>query len=198
MSEVNVKIGTVVNGITIESHRAMQVKIADLAMENDELKKRIAELEELRARCSRCNGTELDEAIKECQQAFLAESAVPVWIAPGKWVENHYADGDTYHALISKVELDKIRYSKVNGKLSDSWDTLEQVKKGKPFTPPPCPQLPNGFDGKIHHPAIKFAGVTSSVHGWIAMMEASPDNWGNQEERLAVLIAYRDHIEKWG
>ena len=189
MSEVNVKIGTVVNGITIESHRAMQVKIADLAMENDELKKRIAELEELRARCSRCNGTELDEAIKECQQAFLAESAVPVWIAPGKWVEF----SGNRQTKIKSVTAEYVYYE--NGE----YNGIEYVKSySKPFTPPPCPQLPNGFDGKIHHPAIKFAGVTSSVHGWIAMMEASPDNWGNQEERLAVLIAYRDHIEKWG
>ena len=119
----------------------------------------------------------------------ITELAIPDWIAPGKWVEF----SGNRQTKIKSVTAEYVYYE--NGE----YNGIEYVKSySKPFTPPPCPQLPNGFDGKIHHPAIKFAGVTSSVHGWIAMMEASPDNWGNQEERLAVLIAYRDHIEKWG
>jgi hypothetical protein len=168
---IQVPAGTIVNGEPFKKY--------------GELKKRIAELEE-----------EL--------KALKPEPSIPDWIAPGKWV-----DLTSAYALVDRIENGVIHYKKtvwINLKDPDTItyegrDALHVIiKHAKPFTPPPCPELPYPFEWSSYGDWINRKSTRMPLEAWIAAAQAhkKDDTLCDVRDSLPQFIAIRDHIEKWG
>lgn len=148
--QICVPIGTLVNGIPIEKHAALQAKVADLTLELDALK----------------NGMELKKE--------LTQPEIPDWIKKGKWVK---IAGMLDPLKIKSITDEYVYYT--------NWvyNTIEYVTKyGKPFTPPPCPELP-----KCCHYISLYGGA---VHLLADVFE--------MESEMDAIKEYRDWKIKWG
>jgi hypothetical protein len=130
-----------------------------------ELQKRIAELEE-----------EL--------KSLKPEPSVPEWIAPGKWVE---CDGK--NRQIKQVTTEYVYYK------NREYNSIEYVKNyAKPFTPPPMPELPEGFTIPLSFPILTYKGVTNTLDAWIPFAESAA--W--KKSIINQLKDLCDWREKWG
>ena len=72
--------------------------------------------------------------------------SVPSWIAPGKWVEN------TVNNCVLKVKSiddEWITFFPHQGESANRVAPICYVSNYKPFTPPPCPELPKGWSMRL-------------------------------------------------
>jgi hypothetical protein len=157
--------GTIVNGLTIESRREMHRKIAEQALEIDKLKE------------------ELEVSKKH---PMLAEPEIPDWIARGKWVE---CELNPKYRKIKSISNGHVYWEQ------GSYNFLDYVvKTAKPFTPPPCPELPCAGLKPIFDLLKDENGSAHTPQGWLAM--AQTEKWGDKS--IIELQNYADWHDKWG
>jgi len=192
-SGISAPKGTIVNGHPIECY--------------SELRKRVAELEAMLADGS--------EQIKKMQEHPVPgvnqtmQPSIPDWIAPGKWV----TDGNECRR-ISCIH-DKLiccdRFVKNDKRQKDTISSKTHISSFlpyfKPFTPPPCPELPKDFRWSKKRPSetedwLVCEGIRMPLAAWIAAAQAHPvlaeDEYYSLVDSLPILTAIRDWREKWG